>query len=195
MIGFNIYTTCLGIHFRRARQFFVGLALLTVLTLSPAVVFGDNAEAGDSAAVTETTALPESDSEARMKELRVEYMQNKRDLHQFETQAEQTGPAKERALEIKQLRRQIGNRMAQLEPVPDQQAALAPEKVAELESQIQELRLQRKEKEAERLALLNQSEEYQALCARRSELMENFRSQLSVRPPTTSQRDGAETNQ
>ena len=182
----NIFTTQLGVAPRRGWQSVMGMALMASLALSPGGAFGDNTATAP-AAEEGVVAMTEQVTQSGMAELRTEFMQNKREMHQFETQAAQAGPLKEVVAEIKQISRQIGDLAGQLEQ--------EPENADELDAQISELRQQRKEKEVERLTLLNESEEYRALGIRRVDLMEQIRILLSEgapRPESNSQGMGRE---
>jgi septal ring factor EnvC (AmiA/AmiB activator) len=169
MIEAIIYTMQWGVAPRRGLQSAMGMVLMAFLIFSSGSAFGDNAQTAPAAAES-VVAMTEQNTQSAMAELRTEFMQNKRDLHQFETQAAKEGPLKDLTAEIKQISWQIGDLIGQLEQ--------APENADELDAQISELRQQRNEKEAERLALLNESEDYRALGLRRASLMEQIRSLL-----------------
>lgn len=182
----NIFTTQLGVAPRRGWQSVMGMALMASLALSPGGAFGDNTATAP-AAEEGVVAMTEQVTQSGMAELRTEFMQNKREMHQFETQAAQAGPLKDLTAEIKQISRQIGDLIEQLKQ--------APEKADEWNAQISELREQRKMKVAARLTLLNESEEYRALGSRRADLMEQIRALLSEGasgPGSSSQEMGRE---
>ncbi|MDY0148845.1 MAG: hypothetical protein RBT03_02020 [Kiritimatiellia bacterium] len=146
------------------------MALTVVLAVFPRGAFGD-ISATEPAAAEAVVVITEQVAQSGMAELRTEFMQNKREMHQFETQAAQAGPLKELTAEIKQISRQIGDLIEQLEQTPA--------KSDEWNAQISELREQRKMKVVARLTLLNESEEYRALGSRRADLMEQIRALLS----------------
>lgn len=118
--------------------------------------------------------MPEPELRARLGEVRTESIDNRRELHQLEFQLQQSGRAQELVAEIKPIRRALGELYEQLDQDPD--------RAAELEPQLQALRGELNEKEAQLFDQMNQSEEYRALAARARELREQLKSILLTLP-------------
>lgn len=118
--------------------------------------------------------MPEPELQSRLAEVRAELIDNSAELHRLEFQLQQTGRAQELVAEIKPIRRTLGELYEQLDQDPDG--------AAQLEPQLQALRGELNEKEAERLGLLNQSEAYRSLADRAGALREQLKSILSALP-------------
>ena len=154
-------------------------ALLAILAVLPIYAFAEaGPEAGDTRppsaapAARDWASIPEPEIQARLAEVRTELLKNNEARHRLEFQLQQADRGKELADEIKRIRREIGQLYEQSEQTP--------EVADELEAQMQELRRQRDDMEAERLDLLNQSEEYRVLSARAGELREQLKSILQA---------------
>lgn len=155
--------------------------LMAIMPVS--AVAEEDVEPSDSSAMSEPSptalgldllSMSEPEIQARLAEVRTELLNNNTALHRLEFQLQQTGRAQELADEIKQIRRELGQLYERSEQ--------APEDADKLEAQMQELRRQRDDMEAERLGLLNQSEEYRVLSAQAGELREQLKSILPALP-------------
>ena len=154
---------------------------LVILALLPiSAVAEERMEASDSThssaapAGLDWTSMPEPELQSRLAEVRAELIDNSAELHRLEFQLQQTGRAQELVAEIKPIRRTLGELYEQLDQDPDG--------AAQLEPQLQALRGELNEKEAERLGLLNQSEAYRSLADRAGALREQLKSILSALP-------------
>jgi hypothetical protein len=113
------------------------------------------------------SSMSEQELQDYLAGVRTEFVQIRKDLRQYSTLAEENGRGKELLQEMKDLRKELG--------LLDIQAEQWPEKADDLANRALVLRHQLHEKEAERLALLDQSEEYRKLSGRESELKEQLR--------------------
>ncbi len=142
-------------------------------------------EAGPSAvsAGLDGVTVPESELRSQLDDVRSELRDNLRALHQLEFQLQQSGRAQELVAEIKPIRRALGELYDQLDQVP--------ERTDELDPQVQALRRELNEKEAQLLGQMNQSEDYRALSSRAAELREQLKSILLALPSSQTE-DNAE---
>jgi hypothetical protein len=115
-------------------------------------------------------SMTEPEIREHLAEVRTEFVQTRRDLQQLQTRLEQDGRAKDLLDEITRLRREIG--------LLNEQAEQSPENADALENQARPVRQALYAKEAERLGLLDQSDEYRALSTREGDLREQLRAVL-----------------
>lgn len=131
----------------------------------------------------ETVAPVRSAAELQQDLLKVreQYVQARRDLFRCQTGVDE-GAGKELLAETQRLRQEILRVESQAESSPEQAELLA--------DQARQLRQTLYAKEAERTALLNQSEEYRTLSARESDLHEQMKDMLQKLQDTPAEPSG-----
>ncbi|NCD21876.1 MAG: hypothetical protein EOL90_02910 [Spartobacteria bacterium] len=160
------HRTTTAVRFRRGKQISILLAGLALLLAAGGISAAEEPQA--------PTMVPPAENQARLADLREEFAQNTRNLRLLEEQLSQTAPVKDLSEEVKRLRAEIGALVAQLEADPAAADAIG--------LKLQELRVQREEKDAARLAALNETADYRALNERRAQLMDEIRGLLTAGP-------------
>ena len=155
-----------------------GMLSVLMAILSLPAMAEDVADAGapeatvePAAAGLDLAAMSQQDIQEAMVGARTEFVQIRQSLQECRSQVEESERGKELLQEMAALRKEL----ALVEAPADQKTEQTDEQANEQASRALQLRRQLHAKEAERLALLDQSEGYRKLSARENELKEQLR--------------------
>lgn len=153
----------------------VMLAILSLPARAEDVADANAPEAGAAPSATKAgidwSAMSQQEIQEAMVVARTEFVQIRQSLQECRGRVEESEPGKELLQEMVALRKEL----ALVEVPVEQPAGQTEDQAREQTSRALQLRRQLHAKEAERLALLDQSEEYRKLSARENEVKEQLR--------------------
>ena len=154
------------------------MAILSLPALAEGVADANAPEAAVEAVAAgpDLSTMSPAEIQEAMDGARSEFVQVRKSLQECRSQVEESERGRELLQEMAALRKEL----ALVEAPADQKTEQTDEQASEQTSRALQLRRQLHAKEAERLALLDQSEEYRKLTARENELKEQLRAILDA---------------